>query len=257
MVQRHHNVRSRPTPLCWKHMKVTAVLPAFNAEKTLRRTYDAIPRDIVQEVILVDDASTDATVSVASELSDLIVVLHRRNRGYGGNQKTCYAEALQRGADVVVMIHPDFQYDPAYVPQMIAPVLAGSADMVLGSRFLQADPRTGGMPSWRYWGNRFLTTAQNAALGTSLSEGHSGYRAYSQRLLLSIPWQRFSNEFVFDSQMLAASARQNFKITEVAIPTRYTSESSSINFPAAVRYGLATLLALVQKFGGQEQASPK
>lgn len=225
-------------------MKVTAVLPAFNAEKTLPKTYAAIPRQHVQEVILVDDASTDATVSVAHKLSDLIVVLHTRNRGYGGNQKTCYAEALRRGADVVIMIHPDFQYDPAYVPQMIAPVLKGDADMVLGSRFINADPRSSGMPAWRYFGNRFLTTAQNAVLGTALSEGHSGYRAYSRRLLSAIPWQQFSDDFVFDSQMLAAVARLSLRIQEVAIPTRYTSESSSISFPAAVRYGLATLRAL-------------
>lgn len=229
-------------------MKVIAVLPAFNAEKTLRKTYDAIPRHFVQEVILVDDASTDATVSVAKQLSDLIIVLHGQNRGYGGNQKTCYAEALKRRADVIIMIHPDFQYDPAYVPHMIAPVMAGYADMVLGSRFLTNDPRQSGMPSWRYWGNRFLTTMQNITLGTKLSEGHSGYRAYSRHLLLTIPWHSFSDDFVFDSQMLSAAARLHLRLTEVAIPTRYTSESSSINFPAAVRYGLATLHALVQKF---------
>ncbi|MBI4022133.1 MAG: glycosyltransferase family 2 protein [Candidatus Andersenbacteria bacterium] len=225
-------------------MKVTAVLPAFNAEKTLRKTYAAIPRRHVQEVILVDDASTDATVSVAQHLTDLIVLLHSRNRGYGGNQKTCYAEALQRGADVVIMIHPDFQYDPAYIPPMIAPVLNGEADMVLGSRFISADPRTAGMPAWRYFGNRFLTTAQNTMLGMALSEGHSGYRAYNRRLLSAIPWQQFSDDFVFDSQMLAAAARGGWRIKEIAIPTRYTSESSSISFPAAVRYGLATLRAL-------------
>lgn len=239
------------------YMKVTAVLPAFNAEKTLRKTYDAIPRQYVHEVILVDDASTDATVAVARELSDLIVVLHERNRGYGGNQKTCYAEALRRGAGAVIMIHPDFQYDPAFVPQMIAPVLDGAADMVLGSRFMHADPRRYGMPQWRYWGNRLLTVAQNAVLSTTLSEGHSGYRAYNRRLLSSIPWQRFSNDFVFDSQMLAAAACRGFRLQEIAIPTRYTSESSSISFPAAVRYGLATLRTLAQTPGRPARPRPK
>ena len=225
-------------------MKVIAVLPAFNAEKTLRKTYEAIPRQHVHEVILVDDASTDETVTVASDISDLILIVHETNRGYGGNQKTCYTEALRRGADVVIMIHPDFQYDPTHVPQMITPVLHNEADMVLGSRFLGGDPRTGGMDWWRYWGNRFLTTTQNSILGTTLSEGHSGYRAYSRHLLTTIPFHNFSDDFVFDSQMLVAAARSNMRIKEVAIPTRYTSESSSIPFGASVRYGLATLKTL-------------
>ena len=227
-------------------MKVTAVLPAFNAEKTLQRTFEAIPKDAVHEVILVDDASTDATVARAEEIHGLIVILHDKNRGYGGNQKTCYEEALKRAADVVVMIHPDFQYDPSYVPQMLAPILSGHADFVMGSRFKGQDPRAGGMDWWRYWGNRFLTSVQNAVLGTSLSECHSGYRAYSKRLLTQIPFQRFSDDFVFDSQMLAAVARRGFRIAEIAIPTKYAQESSSISFPASVRYGLATLASLVR-----------
>lgn len=226
-------------------MKVAAVLPAFNAEKTLRRTYEAIPKDHVHEVILVDDASTDETSREARTISDLIVILHEHNKGYGGNQKTCYAEALRRGADVVVMIHPDFQYDPTYVPSMIAPVLGGEADMVLGSRFLAQDPRAGGMVWWRYWGNRFLTSMQNMILGTRLSEGHSGYRAYNRELLEAIPWRTFSDSFVFDSQMIAAVARQRLKIAEVAVPTRYTSESSSIPFWSSVTYGLQTLKSLL------------
>lgn len=227
-------------------MKVTAVLPAFNAEKTLRRTVEAIPKDAVQEVILVDDASTDATVARAEEIQSLVVILHEENRGYGGNQKTCYAEALRRGADIVIMIHPDFQYDPRYVPQMIAPLLAKEADMVLGSRFFREDPRDSGMDWWRYYGNRFLTTIQNLILGTHLSECHSGYRAYSKKLLLSIPFQSFSDDFVFDSQMIAAVARRGFSIAEIPIPTSYTQESSSISFPRAVRYGLATLKTLLR-----------
>lgn len=226
-------------------MKVTAVLPAFNAAKTLRKTYDAIPKTHVHEIILVDDASTDDTLLQANKISDLIVIIHEKNKGYGGNQKTCYAEALKRGADVVVMIHPDFQYDPTYVPNIIAPVVNGQADMVLGSRFLQHDPRTDGMVWWRFWGNKFLTTMQNRVLDISLSEGHSGYRAYNRHLLQSIAFQNFSDNFVFDSQMIVAAAKARMKISEVKVPTRYTSESSSISFPASVKYGLDTLKSLV------------
>lgn len=226
-------------------MKVTAVLPAFNAEKTLHKTYQAIPRDYVQEVILVDDASTDATVQEAEKIDDLILVVHEENKGYGGNQKTCYSEALRRDADIVIMIHPDFQYDPRYVPQMIEPIIKDEADLVLGSRFMQSDPREGGMVWWRYWGNRFLTTTQNAALGITLSEGHSGYRAYNRKLLETIPYTSFSDNFVFDSEMLVAAAHAKMRIREVPIPTRYTSDSSSISFPASVRYGLATLRSLL------------
>lgn len=226
-------------------MKVTAVLPAFNAEKTLHKTYQAIPKAHVHEVILVDDASTDQTLAQAEKINDLIVVMHTKNRGYGGNQKTCYAEAIRRGADVVIMIHPDFQYDPAYVPQMIEPIIRGEADIVFGSRFLNTDPRQGGMVWWRYWGNRFLTTMQNARLGTRLSEGHSGYRAYHRRALTSIPFQQFSDNFVFDAEMIVAAARMGAVIKEVPIPTRYTSESSSIPFLKSVKYGLATLKTLL------------
>jgi glycosyltransferase involved in cell wall biosynthesis len=230
-----------------RDMKVIAVLPAFNAEKTLRKTYDAIPKDHVQEIILVDDASTDHTVEQAEKINDLIVILHEQNKGYGGNQKTCYQAALKRGADVVVMIHPDFQYDPQYVPHMIAPVVAGEADMVLGSRFVAGDPRSEGMVWWRYWGNRFLTSLQNSVLGIHLSEGHSGYRAYSRKLLETIPYQKFSDNFVFDSQMIVAAAQLGMKITEVRVPTRYTSESSSISFMSSVRYGFSTLGTLIFK----------
>lgn len=226
-------------------MKVTAVLPAFNAEKTLRKTYDAIPRDVVDEVILVDDASTDKTVARAEEIDDLIVVVHEKNKGYGGNQKTCYTTALARGADIVVMIHPDFQYDPTYVPHLVRPLKEGTADLVMGSRFMNNDPRRGGMVWWRYFGNRFLTTMQNMVLGTTLSEGHSGYRAYTRDLLLKIPYQTFSDNFVFDAQLLVAVAKLRGRIAEVPIPTRYTSDSSSISFRRSVRYGLATLQTLL------------
>ncbi len=225
-------------------MKVVLVLPSFNAARTLRRTWDAIPKACADEIILVDDASTDATVAVAEGIEGLHVIRHPENRGYGANQKTCYDEALKRGADIVVMLHPDFQYDPSRVPQMIGPIEEGRADMVIGSRFLQSDPRTGGMAWWRYYGNRFLTTVQNGILKTRLSECHSGYRAYSRALLQSVPYQTFSDRFVFDSQMISAAARRNFAIAEVAIPVRYLSDSSSISFTQSVRYGASTLLTL-------------
>lgn len=227
-------------------MKVTAVLPAFNAEKTVQKTYDAIPKNIVHEIILVDDASTDNTVAHAEQINDLIVIVHEKNKGYGGNQKTCYTEALKRNADIIIMIHPDFQYDPAYVPQIIEPLVKNTADFVMGSRFLKGDPREGGMVWWRYWGNRFLTTLQNLILKTKLSEGHSGYRAYTKACLKAIPFRTFSDAFVFDSQMLAAAARKRLRITEIAIPTKYTQESSSISFQASIKYGLTTLLTLLK-----------
>lgn len=230
-------------------LKVTAVLPAFNAERTVQKTYDAIPKDVVDEVILVDDASSDDTVAQAEQIRDLIVIVHEQNKGYGGNQKTCYSEALRRGADIVIMIHPDFQYDPSYVPAMIAPIVAGGADMVMGSRFLSGDPREGGMIWWRYLGNRFLTSLQNFVLNTRLSEGHSGYRAYSRKLLATVPFKHFSDDFVFDAQMLVAVAKLGFKIGEAPIPTRYTSDSSSISFRRSVRYGLATLATLIPPYG--------
>lgn len=230
-------------------MKVIAVLPAFNAEKTIHKTYAAIPKDSVHEIILVDDASVDKTVEVAHEIPDLITIVHESNQGYGGNQKTCYTEALRRGADVVIMIHPDFQYDPTYLPRMLAPIIEGRADFVSGSRFLKGDPRQQGMVWWRYWGNRFLTTMQNLVLGLHLSEGHSGYRAYSRKLLQRVVYQTFSNTFVFDSEMLAAVARSGFVICEVPIPTRYTAESSSIAFWPSVLYGLLTLKTLLWSTG--------
>jgi|SRR3989344_908985 len=226
-------------------LKVTAVLPAFNAAATIRRTYDAIPKNVVHEVILVDDASSDETVAVAEAIPGLHVIVHPRNRGYGGNQKTCYDEALRRGAEIVVMIHPDFQYDPSKVQQMIAPLREGAADMVIGSRFLNGNPRRQGMDWWRCCGNRLLTSLQNAVLGTSLSECHSGYRAYTRALLETVPYRRFSDDFSFDSQMIAVVARRRMRITEVAIPVRYASDSSSISFCKSVRYGLATLKTLL------------
>ncbi len=222
-------------------MKVVAVLPAYKAAKTVRRTFDAIPKDRIHEVILVDDASPDRTVEEARSIPNLIVVVHPQNLGYGGNQKTCYRTALERGADAVVMIHPDLQYDPTLAYTLIEPILQNRYDMVMGSRFIGVDPRLSGMPSWRYWGNRFLTSLQNLVLGTHMSEAHSGYRAYSRTLLSAIPFASFSNDFVFDAQMIAAVARHNLRIGEVPIPVRYDQDSSSISFRRSVRYGLGTL----------------
>lgn len=226
-------------------MRVIAVLPAYNAAATVEKTCAAIPAGSVSDVILVDDCSSDDTVKVAQGIPGLTVIRHPRNRGYGGNQKTCYTTALERGADIVIMIHPDFQYDPSRVPNMIAPLVAGKADMVLGSRFLEGDPRKGGMVWWRFFANRFLTVVQNLFLHTNLSECHSGYRAYTAELLRRVPFQSFSDDFVFDSQMIAAVARRGLRIGEVAIPVRYLSDSSSISFRRSVRYGLATLGTLM------------
>lgn len=225
-------------------MKITAVLPAFNSEKTLRKTYDAIPKNVISEVILVNNASSDNTRAIAEKIPGLLVINHERNRGYGGSQKTCYREAIERGADIVIMIHSDFQYDPAYIPQMVQPIIDSRYDMVMGSRFLREDPRSSGMNWWRYWGNRLLSTLQARMLGVRLSEFHSGYRAYNRKLLTEVPYQKFSDDFVFDSQMIAAVARRGLRIGEVPIPTNYHNDCSSLSFWGGVKFGLATLKTL-------------
>ena len=214
-------------------------MPAYNAAKTLERTYHDIPRDVVDRIILVDDVSSDETVEIAQRLG-LDVVVHPQNKGYGGNQKTCYREALAAGADVVVMVHPDYQYDPTRIPQVIAPILSGRADMVLGSRFL-GDPLAGGMPPWKWLANHFLTDVENMAFGLRLSEYHTGFRAYSARLLRTVAWERNSDDFVFDQEFVAQVVAARFRITEVAVPTRYFREASSVGFRRSVRYGFGTL----------------
>lgn len=219
-------------------------MPAYNAERTLARTVAEIPSGAADEIILVDDASRDRTVTVARDLG-LNVIVHSENRGYGGNQKTCYREALRDGADVVVMVHPDFQYDPARIPDFTRPILSGEADAVIGSRFLEGDPRAGGMPWWKYVGNRFLTAVQNRVLGAHLSECHSGYRAYHRRVLEHVPFQAFSDEFAFDSEMIVHLVSGGFRIAEVPIPSRYEADSSSLGFPGSVRYGFQTLRTLL------------
>lgn len=220
--------------------KIAIVMPAYNAAKTLERTYADIPHDIVHHIILVDDVSRDETVDVARTLG-LEVIVHRQNRGYGGNQKTCYDRALEWGADVVVMLHPDYQYDATRIPELVAPILAGEKDLMLGSRFL-GDPLAGGMPKWKYISNRFLTGVENLAFGLRLSEYHTGLRAYSRRLLETIPYRLNSDDFVFDQDLIAqVVAARRFAIGEIAVPTRYFDEASSVNFKRSVVYGLATL----------------
>jgi glycosyltransferase involved in cell wall biosynthesis len=224
-----------------EHPRVVVVMPAYNAARTLERTYADIPHDLVYRIILVDDVSKDETVDIARQLG-LDVIIHQQNLGYGGNQKTCYQAALEQGADVVVMLHPDYQYDATRIPDLIAPIVAGDKHLMLGSRFL-GDPIAGGMPKWKYFSNRFLTTVENVAFGLRLSEYHTGLRAYSRRLLETIPYELNSNDFVFDQELIAqvVAAGLGRRIGEIAVPTRYFEEASSVGFRRSVVYGLSTL----------------
>jgi glycosyltransferase involved in cell wall biosynthesis len=225
---------------------VIVVMPAYNAALTLERTYADIPMQLVDRIILVDDVSRDETVDVARSLG-LDVIIHRQNLGYGGNQKTCYDAALAAGADVVVMLHPDYQYDATRIPDLIAPILAGEADLMLGSRFL-GDPLAGGMPRWKYVSNRFLTIVENLVFGLHLSEYHTGLRAYSRRLLERIPYHLNSDDFVFDQELVAqvVAAGMRRRIGEIAVPTRYFEEASSVGFKRSVVYGLSTLRVVLR-----------
>jgi glycosyltransferase involved in cell wall biosynthesis len=226
--------------------KVVVVMPARNAARTLEATVAGIPVEWVDEIILVDDKSTDGTVELARGLP-LHVVWHPHNVGYGGNQKTCYLEALQRDADIVVMLHPDGQYEPSLIPEMLGPILRGEADLVLGSRFAKAGmARGGGMPLWKYVANRFLTGTENRLLGTDLSEMHTGYRAYSRRLLLEVPFLRNALDFSFDSEMIMQTAHLGYRIAEVPARTRYFADASSIALGPSIVYGLKTLWAGVR-----------
>jgi len=225
--------------------KVVVVMPAYNAAKTLRITYEAIPKEDVDSVILVDDGSRDETLKIAKELN-LEVFVHARNYGYGGNQKTCYTEALKAGADIIVMLHPDYQYDPTLLPNVVAPIKEGEADVVLGSRLLGGNVMQQGMPWWKFLGNRFLTGVQNWILGQELSEYHTGYRAFSRRVLEEVPFLLNSDNFVFDQEMLVQTIHLGFSIKEVPVPTRYFAEASSASFTASVRYGLSILVLLVR-----------
>jgi glycosyltransferase involved in cell wall biosynthesis len=220
--------------------KVLVVMPAYNAAQTLERTYQDIPFDVVDEVLLVDDASHDETVEVARRLG-IRCFLHDRNLGYGANQKTCYTEALKMGADIVVMVHPDYQYSPKIIPALAGLVASGEYDVAIGSRILGGKACHGGMPAYKYIANRVLTLFQNLLLGAKLSEYHTGFRAFSRKVLETLPLGENSDDFVFDNQMLAQAIYFGFAIGEVSCPTRYFAEASSINFPRSVKYGLGVL----------------
>ena len=228
-----------------KKPKVVVVMPAYNAAKTLHMTYADLPRDMVDLVILVDDGSSDATTHIARELG-LELFIHNRNYGYGANQKTCYREALRAGADIVVMVHPDYQYDPTLLPQIIAPIQEGRADVVLGSRLMGAHPMKQGMPWWKYISNRFLTRLENLAFGLKLSEYHTGYRAFRREVLEFVNVEMNSDKFIFDQEILAQVVSLKMRITEVPVPTRYFAQASSASFVASCRYGLSILWVLAR-----------
>jgi glycosyltransferase involved in cell wall biosynthesis len=225
-----------------KQASIVVVMPAYNAAATVAQTRADIPPGLVSKIILVDDKSRDETIGVANEIGDVEVLAHPHNVGYGGNQKTCYMAALREGADVIVMLHPDGQYDPAILPAMVQPIIDGEADMTLGSRFLQpGGPSAGGMPRYKILANRFLTTVENYILGTHFSELHTGYRAYSRHFLETVPFLRNSNDFVFDSQVIAQSVVFNMRVTEVPVQTKYFDDASSTTLRQSVVYGTKTL----------------
>lgn len=233
--------------------KLIIVLPAYNASETLERTYAEIPWDITDEVILVDDSSSDRTVDVAKKLGIKHIVVHDHNMGYGGNQKSCYNKALELDADIIVMLHPDYQYTPKLIHSMAYLIANGVYPVVLGSRILGKGATQGGMPWWRYVSNRILTLIQNILMNQKLSEYHTGFRAYSAEVLRAIPFERNSDDFVFDNQLLAQIFYQGFQIAEITCPTHYHKEASSINFMRSLKYGLGVLgTALIyrlQKWG--------
>ncbi len=226
--------------------KIIVVMPAYNAERTIEQTYRDIPKGLVDEVIVVDDASHDRTIAKAKSLG-LTTVAHPENRGYGGNQKTCYATALKKGADIVVMIHPDYQYDATLTGEMIRPIEQGRYDIMLGSRIRTRDEAlAGGMPGWKYLANRLLTALENIVLGLNLSEYHTGFRAFSARALEKLPLQRNSDDFIFDQEILVEAIARGMRIGEIPVPVRYFDEASSINFRRSVVYGLGILWLLMR-----------
>ena len=230
-----------------KTKKVTVIMPAYNAEKTLRQTYKEIPRDIVDEVILTDDASQDNTVEVAKELG-IKTLAHLKNKGYGGNQKTCYREALRCGADIVVMLHPDYQYTPKLIRAMVSMIAEGLFDVVIASRILGNKAMTGGMPVYKYISNRFLTLIENMIIQEKVSEYHTGYRAFSKEVLETIPLLENSDDFVFDNQMMAQIFYFGFQVGEVSCPAKYFPEASSINALRSFTYGIGCLQTATQYF---------
>lgn len=220
--------------------KVIVVMPAYNPGRTLRMTYEELPKDTVSAVILVDDGSTDETLQIARDLQ-LEVFVHDRNYGYGANQKTCYAEALKAGADIIVMVHPDYQYDPRLVPQIIAPLVSGEADVVLGSRLKEGTALQQGMPWWKYYANRFLTGVENFAFGLRLSEFHTGYRAFRREVLETVNYSMNSDGFIFDQDIIAQVVAAGYRISEIPVPTRYFPEASSASLGQSIIYGLKIL----------------
>ena len=226
----------------YRNHRVAVVMPAYNAERTLRATYDeVVDQGIVDDIILVDDGSRDGTVSLARTLPGVTVHVHDRNQGYGGNQKSCYRIALDRGADIVIMVHPDYQYTPKLIPAMASMIANGLHEFVIGSRILGGFALDGGMPVWKYVANRFLTVSQNLLMGAKLSEYHTGYRAYSRRLLERMQLDGLSDDFIFDNQVIAQALWRGCMIGEVSCPTKYFAEASSINFRRSVVYGIGCL----------------
>ncbi|HQT84099.1 MAG: glycosyl transferase family 2 [Acidiphilium sp. 37-64-53] len=220
--------------------RIAVVLPAYNAARTLERTVSEIDREIVDDLILTDDASTDTTPILAKSLG-LYTIIHDRNRGYGANQKTCYTAALGRGADIVVMLHPDYQYSPRLIPAMASMIVSGHYDAVLASRIMGVGALAGGMPLWKFLANRALTLAENLLLAQHFSEYHTGFRAWSRRVLETLPLDRCSDDFVFDNQMIVQALHAGYRFGEISCPTRYFKEASSINFQRSVTYGFGVL----------------
>lgn len=231
-----------------KGKKIVVVLPAYNAEKTLEQTYSEIPFDIVDEVVLVDDCSRDGTVEVASKLNINHVIRHEKNTGYGGNQKSCYRKALEIGADIVIMLHPDYQYTPQLIPSIAYLIANDVYSVVLASRILGKGALKGGMPKYKYIANRFLTLFQNILIGQKLSEYHTGYRAFSAEVLRKINYEGNSDDFVFDNQMLSQIFFAGFDIAEITCPTKYFKEASSINFRRSTKYGIGVLSTSLMHF---------
>ena len=228
--------------------KIVVVLPAYNAAKTLEKTYHEIPFDIVDDIVLVDDNSPDDTIRVAENLGIKHIIKHQKNRGYGGNQKTCYAHALSLGADVIIMLHPDYQYTPMLIPAMASIIAQDLYPVVLGSRILGKGALKGGMPMYKYIANRFLTLFQNILIGEKLSEYHTGYRAFSKEVIMALHLEANSDDFVFDNQMLSQIVYAGFSIGEVTCPTKYFAEASSINFKRSSIYGLGVLWVSLKHF---------
>jgi len=226
--------------------KLIVVMPAYNAEKTLATTYAEVPHDIVDELVLVDDNSRDGTIEEARKLNIGHIIRHDSNLGYGGNQKTCYTKALELGADIVVMLHPDYQYTPKLVRAMASVLAEGVYDIALGSRILGTGALAGGMPHYKYVANRALTLFENVVIGQKLSEYHTGFRAYTRRVLEQVPFERNSDDFIFDNQFLVQAHYLGFRIAELTCPTKYFEEASSINFRRSLRYGLLCCSTAVQ-----------